>query len=67
MWKSLRAAVEDGVKDFSREAITEFNTTLSDVSHLEHCRRSTRLLRAQRIKRLPLLLPMWHVHVSYDR
>ena len=35
MWKSLRAAVEDGVKDFSREAITEFNTTLSDVSHQE--------------------------------
>ena len=31
MWRNLRAAVEDGVKDFSREAITEFNTTLSDV------------------------------------
>ena len=33
MWKTLRAAVEDGVKDFSREAMTEFNTTLSDVRH----------------------------------
>ena len=31
MWRTLRAAVEDGVKDFSREAITELNTTLSDV------------------------------------
>ena len=31
MWRTLRAAVEDGVKDFSREAITELNSTLSDV------------------------------------
>ncbi|CAK0744384.1 hypothetical protein CVIRNUC_001543 [Coccomyxa viridis] len=30
MWRTLRAAVEDGVKDFSREAITELNSTLSD-------------------------------------
>ena len=33
MWRTLRTAVEDGVKDFSREAITELNTTLSDVRH----------------------------------
>jgi hypothetical protein len=31
MWKSLRAAVEDGVKEFSREALSEAATTLNDV------------------------------------
>jgi hypothetical protein len=32
MWRSLRAAVEDGVKEFSREAFTDATTTLQDVS-----------------------------------
>ncbi|KAK9908874.1 hypothetical protein WJX75_004133 [Coccomyxa subellipsoidea] len=31
MWRTLRAAVEDGVKEFSREALSEASTTLNDV------------------------------------
>ena len=60
MWKSLRAAVEDGVKDFSREAITEFNTTLSDVSSPQIQDTCPQLLRTNG----SILQPgMWHVYV----
>lgn len=32
MWKTLRAAVEDGVKEFGREALSDATSTLKDVS-----------------------------------
>ncbi len=32
MWKTLRAAVEDGVKEFGREALSDATFTLKDVS-----------------------------------
>ena len=52
------------MKDFSREAITEFNTTLSDVSSPQHRDASPHCLRAYEMMSLPLLLHIWRVHVG---
>ncbi|CAL8460609.1 g138 [Coccomyxa elongata] len=35
MWKTLRAAVEDGVKEFGREALSDATSTLKDVKQAE--------------------------------